>query len=561
MKKHIYTIVIVLFTTSAFTQSWNWANRAGNNGPDYITNICNDNSGFCYAGMTSWGSPGGLVTFNNDEFYLNGDRDFFIIKYNTSGDEIWIKQFGGPYAIGSSHPEDCRDAIYNLLYCQTTNTIIAFGNFASYCNFGTITLNAWEYDDQDIYVAKFDLNGNCIWAKKAGGSGRDRPGSIALDDTGNVYLVAHFPYNGGFGNIQVPFGAYLAKYDPEGNVVWSKQIFSNGLPGSGFPLKIEGSKVINGALYLTGWNSASTFTIDTITYSYPDYEGHLVVKFDLVGNIQWLRCLGGPSATGVLYDPTNDDEGNLYFTSYFQGEYATFGTDTIYSNGDKEMYVAKYNPYGEPVWINQSNATQSAKGIGCHIGHDDFLYLTGGFKGIMDFGSFQLSSISDQDIFLLKLNLQGEFIAGDNTNGGIGCSIIQNADGTLNILGRFFYTATFGDIVLLDQFDGWGDMFIAQHTPLTVGYTEEIKKDNQNNLLIYANPNEGRCTISIPEELQNEKTLYLLVYDNTGKLIHRETIDMQAERISINLEAFAKGIYNAILTNGKIRYEGKIVFE
>jgi len=104
-------------------------------------------------------------------------------------------------------------------------------------------------------------------------------------------------------------------------------------------------------------------------------------------------------------------------------------------------------------------------------------------------------------------------------------------------------------------------MFIAQHTPLTVGYTEEIKKDNQNNLLIYANPNEGRCTISIPEELQNEKALYLLVYGNTGRLIHRETIDMQAERISINLEEFATGIYNAVLTNGKIKYEGKIVFE
>jgi hypothetical protein len=35
----------------------------------------------------------------------------------------------------------------------------------------------------------------------------------------------------------------------------------------------------------------------------------------------------------------------------------------------------------------------------------------------MDFGSFLLNSISDQDIFLLKMDMEGNFIAGDNTNG------------------------------------------------------------------------------------------------------------------------------------------------
>jgi len=160
------------------------------------------------------------------------------------------------------------------------------------------------------------------------------------------------------------------------------------------------------------------------------------------------------------------------------------------------------------------------------------------------------------------MDQEGNFIAGDNTNGGLGTSLLQNPDGTINILGLLYNTATFGNTILLEQGPGgWGDMFIAQHTPLVVGLNEKDKKEPGNTLLIYANPSQGRCTISIPEELQNEKTLYLLVYGNTGQLIHHETIDLQAEAISINLEAFAKGIYNAVLTNGKIKYEGKIVFE
>jgi hypothetical protein len=81
------------------------------------------------------------------------------------------------------------------------------------------------------------------------------------------------------------------------------------------------------------------------------------------------------------------------------------------------MFIAKYTPSGEAVWIRQSNTTQSAKGIGSHFGSDNYLYLTGSFKGTMDFGSFLLNSISDQDIFLLKMDMEGNFIAGDNTNG------------------------------------------------------------------------------------------------------------------------------------------------
>jgi len=103
-------------------------------------------------------------------------------------------------------------------------------------------------------------------------------------------------------------------------------------------------------------------------------------------------------------------------------------------------------------------------------------------------------------------------------------------------------------------------MFVAQHTPITVGVTEQ-KANNLNDLFIYANPTTGVCNISIPEELQNEEKFTLLVYDNTGKLILQQEIGMQEGRISMNLEAQAKGIYQAVLTNGKKKFSGKVVFE
>ncbi|OFY33045.1 MAG: hypothetical protein A2X01_08850 [Bacteroidetes bacterium GWF2_35_48] len=80
-------------------------------------------------------------------------------------------------------------------------------------------------------------------------------------------------------------------------------------------------------------------------------------------------------------------------------------------------------------------------------------------------------------------------------------------------------------------------------------------------LTIYANPNTGKCDIAIPEEFRNEKNLILKIYDLQGKEIQQAKIEMFENKIKLNIEAEAKGVYNVILTNGKKNYSGKIIFE
>ncbi len=558
--KAVFATVLFFVWTTTFPQSWNWANGAGNMGPDYISSTTIDNSNNFYAGMTAWGGISGLsVVFNSNTFIINGSSDFFIVKYSNTGEELWIKQFGGSF--DPNMQEDEFDAISKLYFDPISNCILAFGSFVGTCDFGSISISSTNYDDQDVFIAKFDLEGNCLWAKRAGSSSMDRPNFMTVDIEGNVYMCALFPYGGNFGTIQVQNGGHLAKYDPEGNVLWVKKIFSNPGPGFSFPLFFNNSKIINNSLYIHGYNTASQFTVDTITMSVPDYSGQLIAKFDLMGNIQWLRCIGGPNANGSIVELGVDLQQNFYFSGYFAGEYATFGSDTIHSIGTKEMYVAKYNEMGDKIWISQANANQTAKGTGVCIGNDGFLYVTGGFNGTMNFGSFALNSISTNDLYILKMDQEGNFIGGDNTNGGTGYYIQQDLNGFLNICGILKYTANFGSITLTEQGEGgWGDMFVAQHTPITVGVTE-LKSNHSNDLFIYANPTTGICNVSIPEELQNEENLTLLVYDNTGKLIMQQEIGMLEEKISMNLEAQAKGIYQAVLTNGKNKYSGKVVFE
>ena len=84
-----------------------------------------------------------------------------------------------------------------------------------------------------------------------------------------------------------------------------------------------------------------------------------------------------------------------------------------------------------------------------------------------------------------------------------------------------------------------------------------IKKEIE----IYPNPTPGQFNINVPDEFLHERNLVLSIYDNTGKLVQQQKMEMSDNKIKLNLEAEAKGIYHAVLSNGDKSYNGKIVFE
>ena len=102
--------------------------------------------------------------------------------------------------------------------------------------------------------------------------------------------------------------------------------------------------------------------------------------------------------------------------------------------------------------------------------------------------------------------------------------------------------------------------YISKATAIT-GIVGPPKNKTNNQLLIYANPTTGKCNIIVPDELINEPNLTLSIFDNSGKLIQQQKLEMSENKIKLNLDEEAKGIYTAILSNGKKSYTGKIVFE
>ena len=97
-------------------------------------------------------------------------------------------------------------------------------------------------------------------------------------------------------------------------------------------------------------------------------------------------------------------DANIYITGYFEGT-INFGGGDITSNGGKDIFVLSLNKDGEYRWAYTAGGTQDDEGASITM-FDNFgnIYVTGYFKKTVDFGSGDITSNGNQDIFLLRLN-------------------------------------------------------------------------------------------------------------------------------------------------------------
>ncbi|MBK7852253.1 MAG: hypothetical protein IPJ66_14290 [Bacteroidetes bacterium] len=123
--------------------------------------------------------------FGNDTVSSRDYQDLFISKFDTSGQSQWVKLCTTPsgsteYIRGESLYLDPADNLYVTGWFSHQRMVIA-----------SITLlNNSGY--AAMFVAKFNSNGNVIWAKKGGstvwGGGSASGYAISVDPGGDVYI-------------------------------------------------------------------------------------------------------------------------------------------------------------------------------------------------------------------------------------------------------------------------------------------------------------------------------------------------------------------------------------
>jgi hypothetical protein len=552
MKKQIILSALFLsaFLSHAVAQDWQWANSAGGTNNDAVSSICQDASGNIYV-------TGGVIYpvayFNTDTFNVSGFNDIYLAKYDANGTELWVKHFGGSYFDSFNQKSESGGTV---LYNPNTNSIYLSGQFIGSCTIGTFTLSTAP-DDIQIFLAKFDLSGNCMWAKKAGSAGDDNAYAMTITSSNNIFLSGTLRYNGNFDSYTNPNGGYLALYDDNGNCQWVRNIYSGALNNvTGSSIMPYSMQLYNTDLFILGYKISDSAYVDTILITNPsNYYPFVLARFDSLGNVKWAKQMGGPiSEFGTL---SMDNNGNCYFGSRFFGGYAVVDTDTVYATGTTDFFFTKYDQNGNFKWVRQSNATLNVGPIGTSSDGDGNVYVTGSFSGSATFGSFNLTASTPEDMFIARYDSSGSCIGVRHAGQGIGRRPMIGTNASCIVGGYFKNTLTLGTTTLTSQ--GNEDIFIAKIDAI-IGVGDQFRTTN-NQLIIYANPNEGKCTVKIPDEFLHEQNLTLNIYDNSGKLIQQKTLTLNEDKIKLSLEEQAKGMYNVTLSNGKKSYNGKIIFE
>ena len=364
---------------------------------------------------------------------------------------LWAKQAGGISG----------DKGYSIAVDAYGNSYIT-GYFRESATFGTTTLTSSSDYGSDIFVAKMDINGNWLWAKQAGGTDYDDGYSIAVDVNGNSYVTGYFYGSATFGTTTLTssgsYDIFVAKLDSSGNWLWAKQAWGIG-EDVGFSIAVDAK----GNSYITGvFIESANFGTTTLTSS-GDYD-IFVAKLDINGNWLWAKQAGGTSddyGNGIAVD-TN---GNSYVTGYFS-ESATFGTTTLTSSGDIDIFVAKLDSSGNWLWANQAGGTNCDYGHGIAVDDNGNSYIIGNFLESANFGITTLTSSGYYDIFVAKLDINGNWLWAKQAGGtsyDFGNSIAVDTNRNVYVTG-FFYSSScsFGTITLINSSSEYIDIFVAK---------------------------------------------------------------------------------------------------
>lgn len=215
----------------------------------------------------------------------------YLLKLDRNGNCIWAKGFDEKLEV-------------NLVTVNKNNNIFLSGNFTNSIILNdNIKLQSAGY--KDIFYAKFDQNGQILWAKTIGSSQRDNSNAIEADDFGNIYLAGVVSNEAKFDTLQVSLKSEL-----------NENIFITKIESNKGKIEWVRNMTYGGTLF--------------DVYQYGD-----AVRFLKLNNA------GEPYFIGIVMDYLNIGEDIKFKGNYFKGI----------------QYIVKYSTEGKLLYASDSPAS------------------------------------------------------------------------------------------------------------------------------------------------------------------------------------------------------------
>lgn len=350
---------------------------------------------------------------------LGGSSSGFLVTFGGSG----IETDNAGVAVDSSD---------NIYITGTSSGTNVFG--------ASVTSGTTE----DIFVVKLNSSGVVQWVYTAGGTGRDRGRKIAIDSSGNIYVVGYYQNTVDFGGGNVTsngsFDAFLLKLNSSGTFQWVKSYGGSTGNDLGRDVVVDSN---DNAIMLGTFRGTVNFDSGdgggVVNYTSNDYDVFLIrLNSSGIWQSVWrTENTGSADARALAIDSNNI----TYLTGSFSGT-VKFGNNTYTAANSNDLFIHKIDTYNstQSTYTSNIDTTQKAKGIA--VDSSGNIYATGTFQNTVNFGGGNITS-SGKDIYLLKLNSSLAFqwvkrFASDNGAVGqaLGTAIAIDDDGNVYSVGQ-----------------------------------------------------------------------------------------------------------------------------
>ena len=370
--------------TDAFVQKLDsslaavWTSQFGTDNNDSVEAIAVDGAGNIYLAGTTIGEFPGYTT----EYF---GSDSFVRVYDANGTERWTAQFGTEFAtVAQSIAVDGSGNVY--VGGHTEGGLPGFEN-AGGAPLGPVS--NWN----DAFLRKYGSDGTELWTQQFGHERHDEILGVALDGSGSVYVSGYT--DASFEGYTNPGGrdAFIRKYDPDGNVVWTRQFGSDSAAGGqpndkGLDIALDSG----GNIYVAG----STTGVFDGESSGGGNDG-FVRKMDPNGEHVWTRQFGGEdddTADAIAVD----GDSNVFAAGNTESSIPGAG-----GKGGDDGFAKSFDAKGGGRWT-RTVGTRRIDGARDIAHGSGGVYVIGGTEGEIGPGGAGKGDEIDSDVFVLRLS-------------------------------------------------------------------------------------------------------------------------------------------------------------
>lgn len=360
----------------------------------------------------------------------------------------WAKQIGGT---GSDEVA--------AITTDAKGNVVAVGNFQGTADLdpGAGVTNLTSAGDRDAFIIKLDANGDLLWARQLGSTGRDRALKVKTDTAGNVYVIGSF-----IGSVDLDPGpgssiyvsglsgtiedVFVLKLDAAGNTIWhgGRQVTNSGNQVHDADLKLDAA----GDMYAChSWGDA--FVTDRVIIE--KAPGN-------TGFTSWSTMINAGSGSNDAMMNANlavDTSGNIFVAGEFSGQAKFDQSGSTYLSGQfGTAYVMKLDNGGGFKWVQlfgtPTNGISRAFDITTDVSGN--ILVAGRFLDEIDFdpgpGMHVENSNFRSRAYILKLTNAGNFSWvrhwGEFSGANNAFGVATDAAGAVYVTGHFVDSCTFG---------------------------------------------------------------------------------------------------------------------